>query len=74
MIEHYLPNKNENTTVAQIPKFKELNTRIVSHLLFYISFVLRYSRRPKISNVFYRSSYSNFLCKYYLFCYDLIYH
>ena len=28
MIEHYLPNKNESATVAQIPKFRELNTRI----------------------------------------------
>ena len=26
MIEHCLPNKNERATVAQIPKFSELNT------------------------------------------------
>ena len=26
MIEHYLPNKNENATVAQIPTFTQLNT------------------------------------------------
>ena len=45
---------------------------VVSHLLFYISFVLKYSLHPKISNVFDRSSYSKILCKYYLFCYDLI--
>jgi len=26
MFEHYLPNKNESATVAQNPKFPQLNT------------------------------------------------
>ena len=32
MIEHYLSNKNERATVAQIPKFRELNTLLYGEI------------------------------------------